>query len=198
MISASKKAFRRQQTVHLIEVGYTGDYGVHDRVAHKLTQHRELQAELLDHGWMEVHMHAFVIGHTGMQPQSNMAVLQTLQVDDANGLLAAVHMHSVDTCYSLLRSYEKELKRTQATAGLEAAPEGQPPPGTQQNLQQSSQAFGPRPKRNRHHRHPCRPQDIQTNTQEIAWPQPPMLAAYSPMEASSAPRPDIRLEWHPG
>ena len=143
-------------------------------------------------------MHAFVIGHTGMQPQSNMAVLQTLQVDDANGLLAVVHMHSVDTCYSLLRSYEKELKRIQATAGLEAAPEGQPPPGTQQTLQQSSQAIGPRPKRNRHHRHPRPPQDIQTNTQEIMWPQQPMLAAYSPMEASSAPRPSIRLEWHPG
>ena len=41
---ASKKAFRRQQRVHLIEVGYTGNYGVHDRVAHKLNQHRELQA----------------------------------------------------------------------------------------------------------------------------------------------------------
>ena len=45
---------------------------MHDRVAHKLTQHRGLQAELLDHGWREVHMHAFVIGHTGMQPHSNM------------------------------------------------------------------------------------------------------------------------------
>ena len=102
-------AFRRQQTVHLIEVGYTGDYGLHDRVAHKLTQHGELQAKLLDHSWKEVHMHAFVIGHTGMQPQSNMAVLQALQVDDANSLLATVHAHSVDTCYSLLRSYEREL-----------------------------------------------------------------------------------------
>ena len=108
---ASKIAFRRQQTVHLIEVGYTGDYGLHDRVAHKLTQHSELQAKLLDHGWKEVHMHAFVIGHTGMQPQSNMAVLQALQVDNANSLLAAVHMHSVDTCYSLLRFYEQELKQ---------------------------------------------------------------------------------------
>ena len=106
---ASKIAFRRQQTVHLIEVGYTGDYGLHDRVAHKLTQHRELQAKLLDHGWKEVHMHAFVIGHTGVQPQSNMAVLQALQVNDANSLLATAHMHSVDTCYSLLRSYEQEL-----------------------------------------------------------------------------------------
>ena len=102
-------------------MGYTGDYGLHDRVAHKLTQHSELQAKLLDHGGKEVHMHTFVIGHTGMQPQSNMAVLQALQVDDhtgmqpqsnmavlqalqvddANSLLATVHMHSVDTCYSL-------------------------------------------------------------------------------------------------
>ena len=159
---------------------------------------RKLQAILLDHGWKEVHMHACVIGHTRLQPQSNMAVLQTLQVDDANGLLAAVHMHSVNTCYSLLGSYEKELKRIQAAAGLEAAPEGQPPPRTQQNLQRSSQAIGPRPKRNKHHKHPHPPQDIQTNTQEIMWPQQPMLAAYSLMEASSAPRHSIRLKWHPG
>ena len=81
---AGKIAFRGQQTVHLIEVGYTGDYGVHDRVAHILTQHRELQAMLLNHGWKEVHMHAFAIGHTGMQPLNNMAVLQSLKLDDAN------------------------------------------------------------------------------------------------------------------
>ena len=106
---ANKKAFREQQTVHLIEVGYTGDYGVHARVAHRLTQQKELQANLLNHGWKEVHMHAFVVSHTGIQPQSNMAALQALQVDDANSLLAAVHMHSVDTCYSILHSYQREL-----------------------------------------------------------------------------------------
>ena len=48
---ASKKASWKHQTVQLIEVGYTGDYGVHDRVAHEVTQHRELQANLLDYGW---------------------------------------------------------------------------------------------------------------------------------------------------
>ena len=30
---ANKKAFRERQPIHLIEVGYTGDYGVHARVA---------------------------------------------------------------------------------------------------------------------------------------------------------------------
>ena len=46
--------------VHLIEVGYTGDYGIHARVAHKLNQHRDLQANLLQHGWKEVQVHTFV------------------------------------------------------------------------------------------------------------------------------------------
>ena len=182
--------------MHLIEVGYTGDYGVHDRVAHKLTQHRELQAELLDHGWKEVHMHAFVIGHTGVQPQSNMAVLQSLQVDDANSLLAAVHMHSVDTCYSLLRSYEQELKRVQAAAGLqgEAGPRDHPPLGIPQDLHRNSPAFGPRPKTIKHHRHSRPSQDIQTNTQGMRWPQQPLPAAHPPREASLTLRPNIRLD----
>ena len=83
-------------------------------------------------------MHAFVTGHTGMQPQSSMAVLQNLQVGDANSLLATVHMHSIDTCNSLLRSHEEELKE-KGGAGLqdEATHEGQPPPGTAQNMYQN-------------------------------------------------------------
>ena len=99
---ASKKVFRRQPTIHLIEVGYTGDYGVHDRVAHKLTQHRELQANLLDHRWKEVHMHAFVAEFLCGLSQSNMAVFKPCRWTNANSLLAAVHMHSIDTCCSLL------------------------------------------------------------------------------------------------
>ena len=197
---ACKIAFRRQQTIHLIEVGYTGDYGLHDRVAHKLTQHSELQAKLLDHSWKEVHMHAFVIGHTGMQPQSNMAVLQALQLNDANSLLATVHMHSVDTCYSLLRSYEQEVKRIQASAGLQGdvGPEDHPSLGTPQHLHRSGPAFGSRPKMVKHHRHSRPTRDIQTNTQGIRWPQQPLPAAHPPMEASLALHPNIRLEWHPG
>ena len=197
---ASKKAYRRQQTVHLIEVGYTGDFGIHARVAHKLNQHRDLQANLLQHGWKEVQVHAFVVSHTGIQPQSNMAVLQALQVEDADSLLADVHMHSVNTCYSLLQSYAQELRNIQAAAGLqgETACQEQPPHVTQQALHDNGPAFGPRPKRRKHHGHPRPTKDVQTNTQGILWPQQPHPAAYSPMEASSALRSNIRLEWHPG
>ena len=106
-------------SVHLIEVGYTGDYGVHARVAHKIDQHRKVQAKLLQHGWKEVQVHAFVVSHTGIHPQSNMAVLQALQVDDADILLVSVHMHSVNTCYSLLQPFAQELRNIQAAAGLQ-------------------------------------------------------------------------------
>ena len=145
-------------------------------------------------------MHAFVVCHTGIQPQSNLAVLQALQVDDANSLLAAVHMHSVDTCYSILHYYQREVTRLQATAGLlgEAIHEEQPPPGTHQDPHQNSPAFGPKPKRNKHHRHSRPSQRLQASTQGITWPPQPQPAAHLPMIATTALRPDIRLEWHPG
>ena len=79
-------------------------------------QHDDMRAKLLAHGWKEVHLHAFVISHTGMLPTSNMAVLQALQVDDTNRLLHAVHLHSVNTCHSILNSYESELRKMQPSA----------------------------------------------------------------------------------
>ena len=200
MTSASvrKPSGGNRLSVHLIEVGYTGDYGVHARVAHKLDQHRQVQANLLQHGWKKVQVHAFVVSHTGTHPQSNMAVLQALQVDDADSLLASVHMHSVNTCYSLLQPFAQELRNIQAAAGLqgETASQEPPPHGTQQALHDNGPAFGPRPMRRKHHG--CPIQNIQTNTQGVMWPQQPQPAAYPPMEASSAPRSSIRLEWHPG
>ena len=48
--------------------------------------------EKLQHGWKEVQVHDFVVGHTGIQLQSNVGVLQALQVDDADSRLANLHM----------------------------------------------------------------------------------------------------------
>ena len=165
---ASKKAYRRQQTVHLIEVGYIGDYGIHARVAHKLNQHRDLQANLLQHGWKEVQVHAFVVSHTGIQPQSNMAVLQALQVEDADSLLCrcayAQREHLLLAVAILCTSTEKHS----AAAGLQGATacQEQPPHETQQALHDNGPAFGPRPKRRKHHGHPRPTKHVQLTHKE--------------------------------
>ena len=42
-----------------------------------------------------------------------VTVLQALQVNNADKVRKAVHMHSVDTCYCLLKSCELEARRLQ-------------------------------------------------------------------------------------
>ena len=135
-------------------------------------------------------MHAFVVSHTGIQPQSNMAVLQALQMDDANSLLAAVHMHDVDSCYSILHQRElHEFKQLQDCREKWPLKNSLPLGHTETR---TSPAFGAKPKRNKHHRHSRPSRSIQTSTQGILWPPQPHPAAYLPMEVSMGPRPGIR------
>ena len=60
--------------VHIIEVGYTGDWYVHERVKDKLDQHEQLRRNLRAFGWTSVHLHAFVLGHSGVMPGGNVGV----------------------------------------------------------------------------------------------------------------------------
>ena len=188
-----KRAYRQQHSVHLVEVGYTGDYSVHDRVQTKLTQHDDMRAKLLAHGWKEVHLHAFVISHTGMLPTNNMAVLQALQVDDTNRLLHAVHLHSVNTCHSILNSYESELRKMQPSAmpDGELPQQEQPAPATARQEQ-------PTGKRRRFMSPGSaqRPQlEVVTLTPTLTTPQhaTPDLGQAS----AQPPYPQIRTAWHP-
>ena len=196
--SANKKAYRQQHTIHLVEVGYTGDYGVHDRVAQKLTQHNDLQANLLNHGWKDVHMHAFVVGHTGMQPQSNLTVLQALQVDNADEVLKAVHMHSVHTCYSLLKSYEREARSLQDIATQhEDHTHHDRLPEAHRQVEQDGPPFGQRPTKRRCPSTASQLQSVSSHTQTMMESdslQPP----HPPMGPAPVQRPIIRTEWHPG
>lgn len=54
--------------VHVIEVGYAGDWYVHERVKDKLDQHEQLRRNLRAFGWTSVYLHAFVLGHSGGYP----------------------------------------------------------------------------------------------------------------------------------
>ena len=67
-------------TLHLVEVGYTSDFRVHDHVQAKLDQHERLVSNLRRSGWREVRLHAFIIGHTGVMRQDNVDILRELGV----------------------------------------------------------------------------------------------------------------------
>ena len=171
-------------------------------MAHKLTQHGKLQANLLEHGWKEVHMHACEVSHTGIQPQSNMAVLQALQVDVADSMLASVHMHSICTTLTpatrfctLMHSNQEKFKHLQICRGECAE---QPPIGHNKTctttVRHLARVLGEQSITGTQ----VQPTDIQSNTQGITWQQRPLLAPHLPREASTALRPSIRVEWHPG
>ena len=74
--------FRRDPrlTVHIVEVGYTSDFLLHERRSTKLEQHSQLRRNLLDFGWVNVRMHAFVVGHTGVMLASNADVMTALGI----------------------------------------------------------------------------------------------------------------------
>ena len=63
--------------MHIIEVGYSGDWHVHERVKDKLDQHEQLHRNLRAFVWTSVHLHAFVLGHSGVMPGGNVDVLHS-------------------------------------------------------------------------------------------------------------------------
>ena len=67
-------------TVHLVEVGYTSDFLLHDRRQAKLEQHSDLRRNLLAFGWAKVQVHCFIVGHTGVMLQDNANHLISLGI----------------------------------------------------------------------------------------------------------------------
>lgn len=66
--------------LHLVEVTFTSDLRVHDRVATKMQQHAQLCADLRAFGWVNVHLHIFIMGHTGVVRVHNTDILHSLGV----------------------------------------------------------------------------------------------------------------------
>ena len=70
--------------VHLVKVTYTSDLHLHDRVQTKLDlldQHADLRRNLLAHRWVNVHIHVFVLGHTGVMRSHSATSLTELGID---------------------------------------------------------------------------------------------------------------------
>ena len=67
-------------TVHLIEIGFTSYFLVHDRVQVKLDQHDQLRRNLMAYGWVNVQVHPVIIGHTGVMRSATASVLTAVGV----------------------------------------------------------------------------------------------------------------------
>ena len=81
---ASLPMYRRRDPrviVHLVEVTYTSDLHLHDRVQTKLDQHADLRRNLLAYGWVNVQIHVFVLGHTGVMRSHSATSLTELGID---------------------------------------------------------------------------------------------------------------------
>ena len=66
--------------LHLVEVTFTTDFALVDRVASKTAQHERLCRCLADAGWSNVELHLFIVGHTGVMGWDNAQALLDLGV----------------------------------------------------------------------------------------------------------------------
>ena len=108
--------------VHLVEVTYTSDFHVHDRVQAKREQHAQLRRNFLDFGWQKVSIHVFVIGHTGVMREANASLLIELGVlpDRVSPFLCGLSVSSLQkscailSCFPALRSESTQSGEAQA------------------------------------------------------------------------------------
>ena len=103
-------------------------------------------------------------------------------------------MHSVDTCYSLLKSYEREARRLQDIVAQHQDPtQHEQLPGADTQKGQVSRSPQNGDVLAQHHTSREQPPttQIRMETDSLQQPIPPMGPA--PVQ-----RPIIRIEWHPG
>ena len=98
---------RQQSTVDIIEIKYTYDLLIHERVADAVAQHEKLQQNLLDAGWGTVHIHAFIIGSAGTIRSECHTILNTCGITDTEqreGILKKLAVHSVRSTAAIVRA----------------------------------------------------------------------------------------------
>ena len=70
---------QQEARLHLVEVTFTTDFALEDRVAFKTAQHEQLCRCLADAGWSNVDFHLFIVGHTGVMGLDNARALLDLE-----------------------------------------------------------------------------------------------------------------------
>ena len=96
--------------MHLLEVTFTTDFALVDRVASKKAQHARLCRCLADAGWSNVEFHLFIVGHTGVMGLDNAQALLDLGVPPSP-VQPALEANAVMGCkYSceMLKAYRRE------------------------------------------------------------------------------------------
>ena len=137
-------------TVHVVEVGYTSDYLLHERRRTKLEQHAQLCRNLASYGWVNVRMHAFVVGHTGVMLADNASAMTSLGVSPARvgPFLADLAITSLRKSCAILSCFPTahvEPVRPDAVhvAPLPEAPSPEQPPSPPHIVQHSLQSNDP-------------------------------------------------------
>ena len=102
-------ARRRDSVLHLVEVGYTMDFRVHEHMAVKIQQHSQLRSNLLSYGWGSVWIHAFIVGHTGIMCRVNAEILRDLGVPDVGikAMLSSLAVESLQKSAAILSCFPK-------------------------------------------------------------------------------------------
>ena len=70
----------KSSRLHLVEVTFTTEISLADRVAVKTRQHEQMCNLLREAGWQDVVLDIFVVGHTGVMGNSNRGILEALGV----------------------------------------------------------------------------------------------------------------------
>ena len=93
--------------LHLVEVTFTTDFALVDRVAFQTTQHERLCRCLAEAGWSNVELHLFIVGHTGVMCLDNAQALLDLGVPPSRVQPALKAIAVVGCKYSceMLRAY---------------------------------------------------------------------------------------------
>ena len=96
---------------HLVEVTFTSDPRVHEHMSDKQLQHAQLCRNLRAFGWVNVRLHVFIVGHSGVMRAVNAGILSQLGLDSGRvqdmlssiALLGLQRSHGILRCFPFLR-----------------------------------------------------------------------------------------------
>ena len=97
--------------MHLVEVTFTTDFALVDRVASKTAQHKQLCKCLAHAGRWNVKLHLFIVGHTGIIYLDSAKALLDLGIT-ASRVQPALEAIAVMGCKILVRIAQGLLART--------------------------------------------------------------------------------------
>lgn len=111
-----------------IELGFTSDLNLVQYMHAKLQQPQQLKDILLNFGWRTVHLHTFIVGHTGVMLTRNADILADMRVAPSRvgPFLDKLAVDSLRKSHAILSCFPSA--NLPASASTSAGPPSQPPP----------------------------------------------------------------------